>query len=149
MTDTRILPGSGRTVQLQMPDLYSALAASAGGIPNPLLQPIIRLIDSSESGNMTDALIKSRDNIIALYNLASLCLVEPKLVLTGTPGEGEIGIRDLRFDDLQWLYWSYFRSDTTTFIAQLRAAYLAGVFSGLLPPESDATLPPESDAGDH
>lgn len=149
MTDTRILPGSGRTVQLQMPDLYSALAASAGGIPNPLLHPIIRLIDSLRPDNMTEALVKSRDNIIALYNLASLCLVEPKLILTGTPGEGEIGPGALRFDDVQWIYWSYFRSDTTTFIAQVRNAYLAGVFSGLLPSESGAPLPPESAIGDH
>lgn len=141
MTDTRILPGSGRVVQLQMPDLYGAL--SAGQIPNPLLGPILLLIESTQPSDATRELIRARDNVMALYNLASLCLVEPRLILKGEPGEGEIGVRDLRFDDVQWLYWSYFRSDTTTFITQVRAAFDAGIFSGLLPPESDPALPPE------
>lgn len=98
-------------VQVQMPDLYGMI--SAGAIPNALMTPVLLLLEGVKpraEDYMTN-LTGARDNVLALYHIAHLCLVEPRLVLTGERKEGEIGPRDLRWDDLVEIYLNFFRGD--------------------------------------
>lgn len=116
--DERILPGSGMAVALTMPDLYSALL-TAGTLPNPLLASILKLIEASgeDVAKLGEAqrLRASMDHIRGLYGIAQLCLESPKLRLDlkpgELPGEGEIGPADLTLNDLEHIYWRFFRGD--------------------------------------
>ncbi len=107
----RRLPGSGLMVKLQMPDLYSML--SAGAMPNDLIAPVVLLLEGVKprETDLYATLTSARDNMRALYHIAHLCLVEPRLVLTGERKEGEIGPRDLRWDDLTEIYLNFFRGE--------------------------------------
>lgn len=107
MPETRTLP-SGRSVVLERPDLYSAL--SAGQIPNPLLAPILVLIDGGAPVlDPTQGLFRARDNFRGLVHLASLCLVQPRLVLNPAERkEGDLEPRDVPLRDLYYIS-SYFQ----------------------------------------
>ncbi len=126
--DERVLPGSGMAVVLAMPDLYSAIL-TAGTLPNPLLASILKLIEASgaelASTGEAQRLRASMDHIRGLYGIAQLCLETPKLRLDlkpgETPGEGEIAPADLTLNDLEHIYWRFFRGD----FAQRHASGLA------------------------
>lgn len=113
ITDTLILP-SGREVRVQMPDLY-AILASVGGIPSQLIIDAVNLLTAervykpapvnAEASALTRQIVYLR----GVYAICSLCLVEPRLVLDGEPGEGEIGIADLTWGDAEVVYFGFFR----------------------------------------
>jgi hypothetical protein len=100
------LPGCGHVARLIRPSL-TALAATTGGVPNPLSEKLIQLALGRRAANDEQALEYYRRNSRAYVEAAALCFVEPRLVLDREPGEGEIGPDDLTDLDYTWLYHSF------------------------------------------
>lgn len=104
------------TVKLAAPNMYAIFAkAGGGGAPNPALASIYQLLEGSEALQSMDLLQKYsalNAHYRGLYEIAALCLVEPKMRLEGTPGEGEIGPDDLCWNDLFAIYYRFFCSYT-------------------------------------
>lgn len=112
--EVRTLP-SGRRVRLRMPHLYRLLA-SVRGIPNPKLAAVLKLLAGEgnlEATNELQRLTSVTQMMRGLYEVAELCLVEPKLRLDlkegETPGPGEIGPDELPIADAEVIYYGFFR----------------------------------------
>jgi hypothetical protein len=77
-----------------------------GLIPNPYAQQVKVLLairDAADTEAKRAAVLE--ENARAFLYIASLEFIEPRLVLEGVPGEGEIGPEDLSDRDLIWLYY--------------------------------------------
>ena len=101
---------NGTMGTLEMPDFYTYLA-EVGMPPSPEVAAVLRLLEGTgalEQQNLFQRLQGQREYWMGLYEIARLCLIEPKLVLKGTPGRGEIGPRDLSLNDVQGIYWQFF-----------------------------------------
>lgn len=111
MGDIVPLP-SGLVVELEMPNLYGILAG-VGRVPNPLLAPVLDLLIKDRSytpgGPDADVYVRKVQEIRGMYAVMALCAVRPRLRLDGEPQEGEIGPADVSYDDLEVVYWGYFR----------------------------------------
>lgn len=112
-TRTQLLPGSDIQAELQMPSLYH-LILQASGVPDPRLAAVLKLLDGENPFKpLTD---KERGaqlaaNARGLYEVAALCMVQPKLILDRAPtGADEIGPADLPFGDLEVVYYNFFRN---------------------------------------
>lgn len=116
-TETITLP-SGLQVQVQMPDLF-AILASVGRVPNPIMTAVLDLLVKDGAypaqGPDSDVYLRKRDEIRGMYAIASLCMVAPRLVLSGTPADGDLTPRDLGYNDIEALYWGYFRGKRPAF----------------------------------
>lgn len=108
---TMTLP-SGRSVRLEMPNLY-AILMQVGKVPSPQVAAVMKLL--SDVGLLDDGINEAqrmenrRQHLIGLYHVAELCLVEPRLKLKEEPAEGEIGPADLSFRDVEVIYYDFFR----------------------------------------
>lgn len=137
---------SGRVVRLALPDLWSIVSA-VGRIPNPIVMAVMDLLirDGSYTPEQVqaDVYLRKREEILGIYACAALCLVEPRLVIGRTPGEGEIGPRDLPYGDAEVIYYRFFRhGDPSLFDLLADPAFAAG------PPSSAPTgddLPPPAE----
>ncbi len=101
---------NGRPAVFEMPDML-ALVSNGADIPNSALRNVLDLIYNGivpryPSGTLTPAQIAAaelkadQERIKAMYRLASLCLVEPKIRIDGTLREGEMSYRDLGWRDI-------------------------------------------------
>lgn len=95
---------SGRVVTLAMPDLYKLVATDAE-IPSNCLTDILDLVTYgamiSGTGNDKKRLEENRRFIMSLFQVAALCIQEPKLVLMGAASEGDLTPSDLVPRDLR------------------------------------------------
>lgn len=105
---------SGRVVRLQMPDL-PALLLTTGRVPNQALLAVVHLLVRDglwqPDGQAGATFERKRAEILGWYGVASLMLVEPRLVLhpqTPNPEADEIGAADLTLADAEVIY-GYFR----------------------------------------
>jgi len=95
---------------LEMPDLYAVLA-EVGTIPSPEIAAVLRLLEGTgalEQQNQLQRLTGQKEYWMGLYEIARLCLSEPRLILKGKAGPGEITARDLSLNDVQGIYWQFF-----------------------------------------
>lgn len=103
---------SGMEAKLQMPNLY-AILATVGAVPSQAMIEVLNLLDQDgvvlPAADQAQKFLRIRTQIRGMYALASYILVEPRLVLDREPGEGEIGPSDLALNDVEGLYWRYFR----------------------------------------
>lgn len=103
---------TGVEAKVQMPNLY-AILATVGAVPSQAMIEVLTLLDQEGVAlagvDEGQKFLRIRNNIRGMYAMASLILVEPRLVLDKDPGEGEIGPRDLSLTDVEALYWRYFR----------------------------------------
>lgn len=112
---------SGVEATVQMPDLYGILS-TVGAVPSQIMVDVMNLLD--QEGVVLPGLdpahkfLRIRNNIIGMYALASLILISPRLVLPQRRNgqmvmpplaDGEIGPRDLTINDVEALYYRYFR----------------------------------------
>lgn len=149
MTERLTLP-SGIVAELQMPDLYGALA-SVGRVPNPLLAPALDLLVRDKAYTPPgapdpDVYLRKIQEIRGMYAVAALCLVSPKLRLDLRDGErpkdGEIAPADLSYDDVETIYWSWFRGRRQKALPAAAPADAAGPAGA--PPAGD-DLPPAAE----
>lgn len=102
----------GTVAEVEMPDLFGILG-TVGAVPSPVIAAVLDLLvaDQAYTPEQTAAQIyvQKRDQVRGMYALASLMLQSPKLVLSGRPGPGEIGVSRLSFADVEGLYYRYFR----------------------------------------
>lgn len=111
-TITHTLRGSGMEVTFQMPNLYT-LILSHIKIPNPSTARILELLEGAgllSTATPAQQAAYARDTLMGAMELASLCLVEPRLVLDREPGEGEVGPEAFAHSDWGELL-SIFRAD--------------------------------------
>lgn len=111
-TRTITLQSSGMEVTIAMPNLYQLLASHVK-LPNPMTGRIIELLEGAGLyGKSTPEQIAAynRDTLMGAMELASICLVKPKLVLDREPGEGEVGPQAFAHSDWAELL-ALFRSD--------------------------------------
>lgn len=111
---TTMTLSQGREVKLTMPNLYQVLTGK--GVPNPALAAVLKLLHGEgllEQTNELQRLQSARDNLRGLYEIAALCLTEPVLRLEGEAQPGEIGPDDLSFNDVETIYYAFFRRGTT------------------------------------
>ena len=130
--EAEIIISGNRTVRLRMPNLYSVLAKAGIGAPNPALASVIKLLEGAgalSAPNELQRLTYQMQHYRGLYEIAALCLIEPRLNLNGPPGEGEIGPDDLAFNDLFDIYLNFFRSDPTPAESPAQAALVASVMA--------------------
>ena len=100
------LPGCGHVARLKRPSL-TALAGTTNGVPNPLSPAVLRLIAGRPTTTLEERIENVKSNSRAFMEVAALCLIEPRLVLDGEPGPGEIGPQDLSDTDYTWIYYTY------------------------------------------
>jgi hypothetical protein len=94
-TITHILKGSGMEIVFSMPDLYQLVLSNVKA-PNPMTSRIMELLEGYGLVGATTAAQRTayaQETYLAAVELASLCLVNPKLVLDREPDEsaGEVG----------------------------------------------------------
>jgi hypothetical protein len=107
-----LLPGCKRTVRLVMPNLY-AVVSKVGGIPSPALAAVLKLLNGEnllQTPNEAQRMVNAAANIRGLYEIAALCLDEPKLVLDGPVSERCLGPDEIPLGDLEVIYWRFFRA---------------------------------------
>lgn len=132
----------GRVVQLAMPDMYRVMVTiKSGRAPNPGVAAVLRLLDGA--GALPQAGLLQRYQASAefyqgLYEIAALCLQSPRLRLDLKEGEeagpDEITPNDLTWQDLEIIYYTFFRADPAPISAgpdpeQISAA-IAGLHAG-------------------
>lgn len=113
--DVMRLP-SGIVVKLTMPNMY-AILATVGTIPNPMIAAVLDLLvkdnafSTTLAGGEAAPYVNKVEEIRGMYAITALCLVEPVLVLDRAPDEaaGEIGPQHLNFQDVESVYWGFFR----------------------------------------
>ena len=95
---------SGRTVTLTMPNLFE-LAATDVDIPNQALTDIVDLVVYgamvSGTGNDKKRLDENKRFLRSQFQLAALCITEPKLILMGEATDGNLAPTDLVPRDLR------------------------------------------------
>jgi hypothetical protein len=95
---------SGKTVTLGMPDLFKLVATDAE-LPSQSLVDILDLVTygAMDSGRGDDKkrLEGNRRFLMSQFQLAALCIQEPKLVLMGEVKEGDLTPSDLVPRDLR------------------------------------------------
>ncbi len=89
------LKASGMDIVFAMPDVYQLILSNIKA-PNPMTARIIELLEGyGLIGTTTPAqrAVYAQETLMAAIELASLCLVSPKLVLDREPDEsaGEVG----------------------------------------------------------
>lgn len=94
-TINHTLKASGMEIVFAMPDLYQLILSNIKA-PNPMTARIIELLEGyGLLGTSTPAQRAqyAQETLMAAIELASLCLVSPKLVLDREPDEsaGEVG----------------------------------------------------------
>ena len=114
------LPGCGYVARLIRPSL-TALAASVGGIANPLSNELLTLAAGRRPADDAQVLAFYQKNCRAYLEAAALCFIEPRLVLDREPKEGEIGPGDLTDYDYTWLYYTFIQGDAEA-LAPFRVA---------------------------
>lgn len=125
----------GRVVQLAMPDMYTILATN-GRAPNPGMAAVLRLLDGV--GALPETNLLQRQTAQAefyrgLYEIAALCLQTPRLVLNGEEaGPDDITPRDLSFNDVQTIYYSFFRTDAPATRSGPDDAIISAISAGIL-----------------
>lgn len=137
----------GRVVSLAMPDMYTILATN-GRAPNPGMGAVLRLLEGAgalEQQNLLQRLNGLAEYYRGLYEVAALCLVAPRLRLDGgEAGSDEITPRDLAFNDVQQIYYSFFRTDPPTPsnepAAELVGATIGAMFANGATPEDAAAF---------
>lgn len=145
LTTVTILP-SGRAARLQMPNLYGILA-TVGRVPSQLMIDVLNLLvaDGAYTPEQADGdkYIRKRETIRGMYAIASLCMVEPRLRLDGTPETGEISPDDLSWRDVEAVYHGYFRG-IDQFAAFDGADAACAGWPASAPPDGDA-VPQEAE----
>src|SRR6185503_9733874 len=109
LTNTLTLSG-GRVVQVRMPDMYELLS-QVGVIPSAQQAALIRLLEGAgaiAAQGLQQHFSAMKDYLLGVYEIAALCLVEPRLRLKGEPGPGEIGPAGLSQQDLWDIYNRFF-----------------------------------------
>lgn len=104
----------GRIGVLEMPDLY-ALLCSVGTVPDPSIAAVLRLLEGTgalEQQDLIKRLHGQKEFWKGLYELAALCLKEPKLRLDVSDAApllpGELTPRDLTLNQVQGIYYQFF-----------------------------------------
>lgn len=115
-TDTITL-SSGVVARLEMPDLYALLAA-VGTVPSPEVARVLQLLEGTgalEQQNFGQKLAGQRDFWQGMYEVAALCMVEPRLILRdtdrGVPVKrrpDDLSPRDLSLNEVQGIYYRFF-----------------------------------------
>ena len=100
------LPGCGHVARLIRLSLTALVGDRRPSAP-VLSADLMRLLAGRRSADDAQALEHYQRNTRAFLEVAALCLVEPRLVLDRTPGEGEIGPDDLTDMDYLWIYYSW------------------------------------------
>jgi hypothetical protein len=107
---------SGRTVRLRRPTLY-AMLATVGSVPSQLMIDVLNLLE--QDGVILDLLLPAekflriRNKFRGMYALAAALIESPRLVLDPeTPNReaGEIGEEDISLNEVEWIYYSFFRT---------------------------------------
>ena len=113
-TRTITLRGSGMVVEFAMPNLYQILGSNAK--VNPMTGRIVELLEGYGPGisaTPDQRTAYARDTLLGAMELASLCLVKPKLVLDREPADdSEIGPEAFAHADWAELL-ALFRGDPT------------------------------------
>jgi hypothetical protein len=106
---------SGITVRLRKPTLY-AMLATVGSVPSQLMIDVLNLLEGD--GVILDLLppdqkfLRIRNKIRGMYALAAALIESPRLVLAPeTPdlAAGDIGEEAISLDEVEWIYYSFFR----------------------------------------
>lgn len=106
---------SGHTVRLRRPELY-AMLATVGSTPSQIMIDVLNLLE--QDGVVLDLLppeqkfLRIRNKFRGMYALAAALIEWPRLVLapeTPDRAAGEIGEEDISLDEVEWIYYSYFR----------------------------------------
>jgi hypothetical protein len=148
-TDTITL-SNGVVGHLEMPDLYAILAA-VGTVPSPETARVLRLLEGTgalEQQNYGQQLAGQRDFWQGMYEVAALCMVEPRLILRDTDRMGvpitrrpdDLSPRDLSLNEVQAIYYRFFLGKA----AQLGVTpQQPGGPAPAAPAGGDVPLPPE------
>lgn len=106
---------TGITVRLRKPTLY-AMLATVGSVPNQLMIDVLNMLDQDgvdlEKLKPEGKFLYIRNRLRGMYALAAALIELPRLVLEPeTPDReaGEIGEEDISLDEVEWIYYSYFR----------------------------------------
>ena len=102
-----------------MPDMYKVMVSiKSGRAPNPGVAAVLRLLDGAgalPAAGMLQRIQASAEFYQGLYEVARLCLQSPVLRLDlkegEEAGENEITPGDLTWQDLEIIYYTFFRSD--------------------------------------
>jgi hypothetical protein len=137
---------SGRVVRLRKPELY-AMLATVGSTPSQIMIDVLNLLE--QDGVVLDVLppaekfLRIRNKFRGMYALAAALIEWPRLVLAPeTPDReaGEIGEEDISLDEVEWIYYSYFRQRRFTPSGQAPAPAEPGAAAQPAPPGGD--VPP-------
>lgn len=124
-TDTiteHTLPGTGRVVKLQMPDLYAIVGVN--GLPDLALAPVLRFLRNGALKKASGPMAEFEADVEWLrgvLGIAQLCLVEPRLYRSEAEAraKGGIGPRDLSLKDFEYVYYDFFLLRDQPFAAPL------------------------------
>lgn len=137
---------TGITVRLRKPELY-AMLATVGSVPSQLMIDVLNLLE--QDGVVIDLLppeqkfLRIRNKIRGMYALAAALIESPRLVLAPDVPDraaGEIGEEDVSLDEVEWIYYSFFRA--RRFIAPRPPAPPAEPRSAAEPAPPGGDLPP-------
>ena len=144
-TDTWVL-ASGVEATVRMPDLY-AILATVGAVPSQAMIEVLNLLDQDgvvlPAADPAQKFVRIRAQIRGMYALASYILVAPRLVLDRPPQGGEIGPADLSYNDVEALYYRYFRGGYRQ--PPRRDTPAADADGAAEPPQPGGDLPPPAE----
>lgn len=109
---------NGVEARLEMPDLY-AILSRVGHVPSPEVARVLQLLEGTgalEQQNIGQKLVGQSNFWAGMYEIAALCMVEPRLMLRdtdqmGQPVEkrpGDLSPRDVSLNDVQGIYYRFF-----------------------------------------
>jgi hypothetical protein len=109
---------SGVTAKLEMPDLY-AILSRVGHVPAPEVARVLQLLEGTgalEQQNIGQKMVGQANYWAGMYEVAALCMVEPRLVLRDTDQMGQpverlpddLTPRDVSLNDVQGIYYRFF-----------------------------------------
>lgn len=136
------LPGSGRTVALVLPDFYQLLLSS--DVPNPISDAIVQELTGAgvvERPTPDEQLKNARRAWRGMYELAALCLTEPRLVLDGAGGDGTITPADLPLSDVQWICTQFVKGNVRVLelLGEVSGSHPASLFPDVAPNAGEPT----------
>jgi hypothetical protein len=137
---------TGITVRLRKPTLY-AMLATVGSVPSQIMIDVLNMLE--QDGVLLDLLpdaqkfLRIRNKLRGMYALAAALIESPRLVLapeTPNRAAGDIGEEDISLDEVEWIYYSYFRQ--RRFTAHVLPAAPAEPDGAAEPPPPGGDVPP-------
>jgi hypothetical protein len=120
------LPGSGRKARIRKVPLM-AMSIGAGYVPNKLATEVLRFlaeIDQERGYGETVPEAKRieqyKKRAAAFCHIVQMAFVEPRVVLAGQPGPGEISIAHLADRDIMWVVFALVEGEEQPVTAPFR-----------------------------